>query len=126
MHDLDEMISLLDRLPPVSTLIIMSGCPDFEVNFDINYKITTTTTTSAATQLGHFTFGWDKEEVISSKKLLSGQLVTNDLMIGETRKTGKKADISWLTVTVTRCLDQSQLVGILFRLALEMHDILDH
>lgn len=122
MYDLAGMISSLDRLPPISTLIVQPGSyVDVEVNFDLNYEIAiTTTATSLATQLRHFTFGFKKDCIPSWKGLFSGQLDTDDLIIGETRKTGEKAEINWLTVRVRRSLDQSQLVRILVELALEI------
>lgn len=91
----------------------------FEINFHLNYEITTSTSTSAETQLRQFTFGFAMGD-ISSLKELSGQPETDGLVIGEAKKTGWKADISWLTVTVRRSLDQDQLVRNLIRLAVGM------
>lgn len=124
-NTLDEakMISSLDRLPSVSTLIVYVGSPQFEVNFAIIYEKTTTmTTTSAATQLRHFTFGFHAHGIPSLKYLLTGQPDTNDFIIGEIRKTGDMAEISWLTVTVAQSLDQTRLARILMSLAVKCVD----
>lgn len=50
-----EMISLLNRLPPVSTLIVGIGISHFEVNFYLKYE-----KTSAVTQLCRFIFKFDR------------------------------------------------------------------
>lgn len=102
------LISSLERLSPVSTLIVLiAGIPDFEVNFDINYEMTTTTSAnSAATQLQHFTFGFCKRHIPLLKDLLSDQPDFNDLIIRETKRTV----IPWLTYTVKRNIEQHQLV----------------
>lgn len=114
------MISSLDQLPPVSTLIVQTGNAfGLEANFDLNYKMKATkTTTSSATQLRHFIFRFNESEIPWVTDLLSGQTNTDDWMvIGKTRETGGYCKISWRTVTVRRNLEQSQLVKSLILLA---------
>lgn len=113
--DLAGMSSSIDRLRPISTLIIQTQLRDFEVSFDLNYEMTEPMTTTSAAQLRHFSFGFDKHYIPSLKCMFSDEPDTEDFIIGGTTKC--ETHISRGTVRVIRSLNQSQLVRILIRLA---------
>ena len=116
------MISSLDLLPEVSTLIIWTvGSCDFEVNFHLEYETTTTTaSTSATTQLRHFCFQFDQRVVELLKEKFKDQLDTDGLIIGESHKTGEKKEMNWVIVTVKKSFDRSHLLRTLIPMAPEI------